>query len=134
LLQGITARVRPGNDDAVARLRDGQHWCPGGLHQGDETPKAAGEGIIAAGHCGAGIVLADGATDGINGAAVRAGAGAAAAGNFKPVNRISLRLPQGRNQQTKKENEFFHDWLLFSIKNPTICSDSCKPFPSRTLI
>jgi hypothetical protein len=56
------------------------------LHHGNEAPEAARERIIAAAHRAAGIRLADGADDLIR----RAGAGAAAAGNFIPVNRIIL--------------------------------------------
>jgi propanediol dehydratase large subunit len=55
--------------------------APAVCTDGNETPETAGQGIIAAGHRAAGIRLADGAGDLIG----RAGAGAAAAGDFIPV-------------------------------------------------
>ena len=53
-----------------------------GLHHGNETPKSTGQGIIPAGHRATGVRLADGAGHLIG----RTRAGAAAAGDFIPVN------------------------------------------------
>ena len=55
------------------------------LHHVHQRPEAARQRIIPAGHCAARIRLADGAADLIS----PAGAGAAA-GDFIPVNRVSL--------------------------------------------
>ena len=76
LLQGEIGRVRPGDNDAVAGMGDGQVGKPRRLHDGNQTPKAAGQRIIAAAHRAAGVRLADGAADGILAAA---GGGAAPA-------------------------------------------------------
>jgi len=89
LLQGVAARVRPGNDDAVRTDKgDDQVRQAGSLHDKNQTPESAGRGIIAAGHRAARIRLADGADD-LTG---RTGAGAAATGDFIPVNRVLLRV------------------------------------------
>jgi hypothetical protein len=73
---------------------------PACLRDGNQAPETAGQRIIAAGHRAAGIRLADGAGDLIG----RAGAGAAAAGDFKPVDAVCLREADGWNKQTEKEN------------------------------
>src|SRR5476651_1239775 len=67
-------------------MSDAQRRRAHGLHDGNETPESARDGILAVGHGTAGIRLADGAAHGI--LAVRAGA--AAAGNFIPVNGVAL--------------------------------------------
>src|ERR1039458_3829131 len=76
---------RPRHDGLIANVGDGEQRGAGGLH-GVERPEAAGHGIIPAAHCPAGVRLADGAADGKN----AAGAGAAATGDFIPVNRVLL--------------------------------------------
>ncbi len=60
-------RVRAGELDA-------QHRCSGRLH-GIERPEASAERIIAAGHCAAGVRLADGAAHRVNAACARAATG-----------------------------------------------------------
>ena len=47
LLQGVAARVRPRNDDAVAGMGDAQRRRTGGLHDVDQTPETAGQRITA---------------------------------------------------------------------------------------
>ena len=86
LLQGVAARVRPRNDDAVASMGDGQVGQSRRLHDGNKTPETAGQRITAAGHGAAGIRLTDGAADLVGAAR----AGAAAAGNFIPVHGVAL--------------------------------------------
>src|ERR1017187_4622054 len=63
LLQGVAARVRPRDNDAVAGMGDAQRRRTGGLDDVDQTPETAGQRITAAGHRTAGIGLTDGATD-----------------------------------------------------------------------
>jgi len=97
LLQRVSARVRPGNLDAIwCDKRDGQVRQAGGLHHGNQRPEPAGERIIAAGHRPAGIMLSDGAADLIR----AAGARAAAAGDFIPVNGVLLGMSE-RSQRQK---------------------------------
>jgi len=99
LQQVIIARGRPRYHHAVwADIFDGQIGQTRRLHSGDDAPKAAGQGIVTAGHRAAGIRLTDGATQRIITAAART----AATGDFIPVNRVGLRKADGRNQQTKK--------------------------------
>ena len=68
--------------------------APGRLHNGNQAPEAARERINAASHRYAGVMLADGAADGIN----APGAGAAAAGDLVPINRILPPCPRPRNK------------------------------------
>ena len=99
-LEGPTGDRRwPRYDNLVAGSRDGQVGRAGGLHDGNRTPKTAGQRISAAGHRAAGVRLADGAGDLIG----RAGAGAAAAGDFIPVNRVLLGVRRRCNKQQSDE-------------------------------
>jgi len=50
LLQGVTAGVRPGDDDAVAGMGYAQVGHARRLHHGDETPETARDGIVSARH------------------------------------------------------------------------------------
>lgn len=87
LLQHKARRGRwPRNNDVVARMRDGQGWRADGLHHGNEAPEAARQRITATTQARSGIRLADGAADRIP----AVGAGAAAAGDFVPVNGVAL--------------------------------------------
>ena len=72
LLQGVGAGVWPRDDDIVATVGDGEVGQAGRLHGADNRPEAAGEGVGSAGQRGAGIVLADGAAEGIDAAGARA--------------------------------------------------------------
>ena len=65
----------------------------GRLRHGNQRPEPAGERIVAAAHCAASIRLADGAGGRID----AAGAGAAATGNFIPVNGALLGKAKRRN-------------------------------------
>src|ERR1035438_3537235 len=65
LLQAVTARVQPGNNDAVAGMHDGQVGKSGRPHHGDEAPKTAGERIAVAAHQIGRIRLPNSAADGI---------------------------------------------------------------------
>jgi len=98
LLQGVAARVRPRNDDAVAGMGDGQVGQSRRLHHGNETPETAGQRVTAASQRPAGIVLADGAADRIDAAS----AGAAATGDFIPVNGIALRVRHPRDSEQQR--------------------------------
>ena len=64
------------------------------MHDGNQAPKAASNREGAAGHGGTGVRLADGAAEGI----LAIGAGAAAAGDFIPVDRVLSVGRQGRSQ------------------------------------
>ena len=86
LQQTVTADVWPGNLHGVRTdILDDQIRNSRRLH-GDDTPEAASEGIIAARHWAAGVVLADGTANRI----VAAHAGTATAGNIVPVNTKAL--------------------------------------------
>jgi len=78
----------------MAHTRDGQGRRTGGLHDENETPKTAGQRIIAAGHRAAGLGLANGAGDLIH----RPCAGSGATGNLKPVYGVRLRVEGWREQ------------------------------------
>ena len=83
-------------------MGDGQPGQPRSLHHGDEAPETAGDGVAAARHRQARIVLADGAADGV----LAITAGPAAAGDFIPVNRIGLRRgPKAESGKQKAETE-----------------------------
>jgi len=96
----------PGHNHLVPRRRDAQERRAGRLHR-NQTPKAAGHGIVAAAHGGAGVRLADGAGDGIG----AVGARAAAAGDFIPANGVLLGQASRGEQQTNQEH-FFHNGLI----------------------
>ena len=85
----------PGNSGLGARALDAQGWRAGCLHGGNDAPKAARQGIIAAAHAGGGW-LADGAAQGIGGRAGGAGAGAASAADGVPVDAVTLSLQRAR--------------------------------------
>ena len=86
LLQGVTARGRPEDFDAIgSNWLDDEFWHPGHLNHIDQAPETTGHGELSARHRRAGIVLADGAAHGES----AAGAGAAA-GDFIPVHRVGL--------------------------------------------
>ena len=76
-------------------MGDDEQRRAGRLHNGNQAPEATRERITAAGHGDTRIRLADGAADGIN----AAGAGAAATGDFIPVNGVLLGKADGRKQQ-----------------------------------
>ena len=91
LLQGVSVGggIRPENFHAVRPIGNNQQFRHAGhLHHVDERPITAGDGITTAGQRPARIRLADGAAHGIS----PAGAGAAAAGNLIPVNRVAFAL------------------------------------------
>jgi len=84
LLQVVSACIRPGDDDAVPGTGDAQLGQICGLDHSNQAPETARHRVLATGHCPARIRLADGAAHGVTSVA----AGAAAAGNFIPVNGI----------------------------------------------
>ena len=95
-LEGPTRhRWRPRHDGLVAGISDGQRRCADGLHDGNQTPKAAGQRIIAAAHRVARIMLANGAADLISAARARA----AATVNGEPINGVRLGKRTRRQQQ-----------------------------------
>ena len=87
LLQGVAASGGPRHGDRVPTMRHGERRCARRLHDGDEAPETAGQGITTSAHRTARIRLADGAAHGICCARARA----ATAGNLIPVYRVALR-------------------------------------------
>lgn len=81
LLQRVSAGVGPGDGNTVARMRNREIWQAGGFDDGNQRPESAGQGIIAAGHRSASVVLADGAAEGV----LPVGARATTASNFIPI-------------------------------------------------
>ena len=87
LLQGVAAGGGPRHGDRVPTMRHGERWQARRLHDGDEAPETAGQGITTSAHRTARIRLADGAAHGIS----CARAGAAATSDLIPVYRVALR-------------------------------------------
>ena len=94
------------------------------MHDGDETPKAASERITAPAHARSGILLADGAADGIWAVGTRP----AAAGDFMPANRVaSGERRNGYKQQQKQQVECFYKWKVF--KHPPYAAETLPANP-----